>query len=67
MSNPRPELIKVYLKSLLASLEEKQKTNGGMMMEHCKRPDGSTRAWFTSREEAEWLVPEHLRTMTTVN
>jgi Fe-S oxidoreductase len=50
MSNPRPELIKAYLKYLLASLEAKRKEEG--VMERCKRTNGSERKWFETVEEA---------------
>lgn len=43
MSNPRSELVKLYLANLLKSLNEK----------HCKRIDGTLRAWFHTRAEAE--------------
>ena len=52
MSNPRPELMKAYLKLLLASLEEKPKPIGGMMIEHCKRSNGTERKWFDTVEAA---------------
>ncbi len=54
MSNPRPELIKAYLKMLLASLEEKQKSVGGMMIEHCKRSNGSERKWTALGRRQLW-------------
>jgi len=50
MSNPRPELIKAYLKLLLASLEDNQKR--GDVMEHCKRSNGTVRKWFDTVEAA---------------
>lgn len=52
MSNPNPELVKAYLKMLLTSLEEKQKSLGGMMIEHCKRTNGTERKWFDTVEAA---------------
>ena len=45
MSNPQKPLIKIYLKNLLRSLEQGDA--------HCKRIDGTLRAWFHTRAEAE--------------
>jgi hypothetical protein len=47
-----PILMKYFLKNLLSSLEEKRKAAGGMMIEHCKRTNGTERKWFETVEEA---------------
>ena len=73
MSNPRPELIKVYLKNLLAALDEKQKQDRldaaskafkelsrgkGEAIMRCRRASGTLRAFWFSRKEAEEFVAD---------
>ena len=50
MSNPNPRLIKLYLANLLRALEEKAEHQSE---KHCRRMDGTLRAWFLSQKEAE--------------
>ena len=47
-----PELIKAYLKSLLKALDAKA-------AEPCRRLDGTFRAFFTSKDEAENWAETH--------
>ena len=49
MSKPNAVLVKLYLRNLLKALEEKEEK----VNTHCKRTDGSDRAWFHTREEAD--------------
>ena len=49
MSKPNAVLVKHYLKNLLKALEEKE----GKVSTHCKRSDGTNRAWFHTNEEAD--------------
>ncbi len=50
MSNPNPGLIKMYLRNLLKALEEKEQEE---KVTHCKRKDGTNRAYFHTKEEAD--------------
>ena len=50
MSNPNPALIKMYLRNLLKTLEEKKPEE---KVTHCKRTDGTSRAYFHTKEEAD--------------
>jgi hypothetical protein len=54
-----PILIKYFLKNLLSSLEEKHKAAGGMMIEHCKRSNGTERKWFDTVEAALEFQKHH--------
>ncbi len=50
MSNPNPALIKMYLRNLLKALEERKQEE---KVTHCKRTDGTNRAYFHTKEEAD--------------
>ncbi len=49
MSKPNAALVRHYLKNLLKALEEKEEK----VNTHCKRTDGSDRAWFHTKEEED--------------
>ena len=50
MSKPNATLVKHYLNNLLKALEEKKQEE---KVAHCKRTDGTNRAWFHTKEAAD--------------
>jgi hypothetical protein len=56
VSNPNPQLIKLYLANLLRALEEKAEHQSE---KHCRRLDGTVRAWFLTKEAAEAVEATH--------